>query len=58
MVFQHCFIMNLHLYVFFSCQTEDTLLITRQSTQDDLDALDLTELDGAQFCQNRDVLTE
>ncbi|KAL1268419.1 hypothetical protein QQF64_033782, partial [Cirrhinus molitorella] len=41
-----------------SCQTDDTLLVTRQSTQDDLDALDLTELDIAQSCQNRDVLTE
>ncbi|KAF4109184.1 hypothetical protein G5714_010257 [Onychostoma macrolepis] len=41
-----------------SCQTDDTFLITRQSTQDDLDALDLTELDAAQFCQKRDVLTE
>ncbi len=50
--------LNLPLYVFFSCQTDDTLLITRQSTQDDLDALDLTELDVAQFCQNRDILTE
>ncbi|RXN09837.1 piezo-type mechanosensitive ion channel component 2-like protein [Labeo rohita] len=39
------------------CQTDDTLLVTRQSTQDDLDALDLTELDVVQCCQNRDFLT-
>ncbi|XP_043104872.1 piezo-type mechanosensitive ion channel component 2 [Puntigrus tetrazona] len=41
-----------------SCQTDDTLLITRQSTQDDLDAIDFTKLDVAQLCQNRDDLTE
>ncbi|XP_056321992.1 LOW QUALITY PROTEIN: piezo-type mechanosensitive ion channel component 2 [Danio aesculapii] len=41
-----------------SCQTDDTLLVTRQPTLDDVDELDFTPLDSEQLCPHGDALSE
>ncbi|ROI52198.1 Piezo-type mechanosensitive ion channel component 2, partial [Anabarilius grahami] len=41
-----------------SCQTDDTPLVTRQPTQEDLDALDLMQMDDDQQCKNGDDPSE
>jgi len=47
----------LPVYV-FSCQTEETPLVTRQPTQEDLEDLDLNQLDSVQHCDDGDVLSQ
>ncbi|XP_039538846.1 LOW QUALITY PROTEIN: piezo-type mechanosensitive ion channel component 2 [Pimephales promelas] len=41
-----------------SCQTEETPLVTRQPTQEDLEDLDLNQLDSVQQCDDGDVLSQ